>query len=278
MAKKIKTDLNLDNNKITNLSNPTNQLDAANKDFIDELYIDLLNIGTWTYNATITAHPPAINTFRMNNTTHSLVTNIRIHYTDLNSFVADFVFDKLTTNDEIIIQDTLDSSKWVKYKITSKTDNTTYFTFVVTYVETSVSGSITVGNSCKMKFIETPNVSATETGSYGITIDGSGSVITTGVKGYLIIPYNYTITSWSIIGDTTGSIVFDIWKNNSAIPTIADTITASAKPTLSSQQFLSSTTLTGWTTGGLANDKIIISVNSVSTLTKVTLTINLNKI
>jgi len=277
MAKKVKIDLDLDNNKISNLSNPTNQLDAANKDFIDELYIDLLNIGTWTYNAT-TAAPPAINTFRLNNATHSLVTNIWIHYTDLNSFVADFVFDKLTTNDEIIIQDTLDSSKWVKYKITSKTDNTTYFTFVVTYVETSVSGSITAGNSCKMKFIETPNVSATETGSYGITIDGSGSVITTGVKGYLIIPYNYTITGWSIIGDTTGSIVFDIWKNNSTIPTIADTITASAKPTLSSQQFLSSTTLTGWTTSGLANDKIIISVNSVSTLTKVTLTINLNKI
>ncbi|TXG80173.1 MAG: hypothetical protein E6R13_08610 [Spirochaetes bacterium] len=278
MAKKVKTTLDLDNNRIVNVANPINQLDATNKDFIDELFIDLLNIGTWKYDATLEYTSLDINTFRMNNATHSLVTNIWIHYTDLNSFVADFIFDKLTANDEIIIQDTLDSSKWVKYKITSKTDNTTYFTFVVTYVETSISGSITSGNSCKLKFIETPNVSATETGSYGITIDGSGSVITTGIKGYLIIPYGYTITGWSIIGDITGSIVFDIWKNNSAIPTIANTITASAKPTLSSQQFLSSTTLTGWTTSGLANDKIIIKVDSVSALTKVTLTINLNKL
>lgn len=155
MAKKVKIDLDLDNNKISNLSNPTNQLDAVNKDFIDELFIDLLNIGTWTYDATTTILP-AINTFRLNNATHSLVTNIWIHYTDLNSFVADFIFNKLASNDEIVIQDTLDSSKWVKYKITSKTDNTTYFTFVVTYVETSIVGSITAGNSCKLKFIENP--------------------------------------------------------------------------------------------------------------------------
>ena len=213
MAKKVKIDLDLDNNKISNLSNPTNQLDAANKDFIDELYIDLLNIGTWTYNATTTA-PPAINTFRLNSATLSSVTTIWIHYTDLNSFVADFIFNKLTTNDEMIIQDTLDSSKWVKYKILAKADNATFFRFDVTYVETAAGGGIITGNSCKMKFIETPNVSATETGSYGITIDGSGSVITTGIKGYLIIPYGYTITGWSIIGDTTGSIVFDIWKKN----------------------------------------------------------------
>ena len=168
MAKKVKTDLNLDNNKITNLGNPTDQLDATNKDFIDELFIDLLNIGTWTYNNTLTA-PPAINTFRMNNINHSLVTNIWINYTDLNSFVADFIFNRLVANDEIVIQDTLDSSKWVKYKITSKTDNTTYFTFVVTYVETSTSGSIISGNSCKLKFIENP----TSTGGTVTTYNGT---------------------------------------------------------------------------------------------------------
>lgn len=276
MAKKVKIDLDLDNNKISNLSNPTNQLDAVNKDFIDELYIDLLNIGTWTYDATVAAFP-AINTFRMNNAVFSNVTEIYINYTDLNSFVADDLINKLNINDIISIQDLTNTGKWIKYKILGIIDEAVSATFNVEFI-TLLNSGIVSSNTCKIKFIEIPYVSATETGSYGITIDGSGSVITTGVKGYLIIPYGYTITGWSIIGDTTGSIVFDIWKNNSTIPTITDTITASAKPTLSSQQFLSSTTLTGWTTSGLANDKIIISVNSVSTLTKVTLTINLNKI
>jgi hypothetical protein len=150
MAKKVKTILDLDNNKITNLGNPTNQLDATNKDFIDELFIDLLNTGTWKYNNTLTT-PPTINTFRMNNTVLASVTQIHINNTDLNSFVATDIFDKLNLNDIMLIQDTNDPSIWVKYRITGGGNIGSYFTFVVTYIFSI--GTLTPNNSCKIKFI-----------------------------------------------------------------------------------------------------------------------------
>ena len=44
------------------------------------------------------------------------------------------------------------------------------------------------------------------TGSFGTTIDGQTGVISTGNAGYIIIPYNATITDWSIYGTPSGSV------------------------------------------------------------------------
>lgn len=113
----------------------------------------------------------------------------------------------------------------------------------------------------------------------GIVIDGAGSAITTGVKGYLQIPFNCTITGWTILADTSGSCVIDVWKDTYANhpPTIADVITASAKPTLTAATKATSTTLTGWTTTVTAGDVLAFNVNSASTVTKVTLTLSVNR-
>lgn len=105
----------------------------------------------------------------------------------------------------------------------------------------------------------------------GVSIDGGGSVITTGTKGYVEVPYAGTIIEWKIIADPSGSMVFDIWKVNAAIPTNANTITASAKPTLTTAQRATSTTLTGWTTAVAANDVFGFEVESASTVTKAVL-------
>lgn len=105
----------------------------------------------------------------------------------------------------------------------------------------------------------------------GITADGGGSAPTAGIKGYATIPYSGTITGYTIISDQSGSAVFDVWKRNDAVPTIANTIVASAPPTLSSSQYVRSTTLTGWTTSVAANDVIGFNLNSASGLTRATL-------
>jgi hypothetical protein len=74
--------------------------------------------------------------------------------------------------------------------------------------------------------------------SVGLTIDGGGSVITTGVKGFVRVPFTGTITKVTVLSTdaaaTSGSIVIDVWKDTYANypPTVADTITASAKPTI----------------------------------------------
>ena len=111
--------------------------------------------------------------------------------------------------------------------------------------------------------------------SFGITIDGSGSVITTGQKGFIRVPYACTIAEWTLMADQSGSAVVDIWKDTMANfpPTVADTITASAKPMLSSQQGASSTTLTGWTTSVNAGDVFAFNVDSASTITRLTLAV-----
>jgi hypothetical protein len=116
-------------------------------------------------------------------------------------------------------------------------------------------------------------------GSFGITIDGGGSVITTGVKGYVTVPYNGTITGWDIFADVTGSIVIDVWKDTYANfpPLVADTIAGTEKPTLSSAIKNQDTNLTSWTTAVTAGDIIAFNVDSASTLTRVNLIIYVTK-
>lgn len=115
------------------------------------------------------------------------------------------------------------------------------------------------------------------TTSFGITIDNGVSDITTGLKGYAVIPYAGTIRSWRIVATTTGSIVIDIWKANNAIPTAANTITGTEKPTLASQQINSDTSLGSWTTSISVGDVIGFNVDSGSGVNKVTLTIEVEK-
>lgn len=52
--------------------------------------------------------------------------------------------------------------------------------------------------------------------SLGITIDGGGSAITLGTKGYLEVPCNCTILSGTILADVSGSIAIETWRTNSA--------------------------------------------------------------
>ncbi len=104
-------------------------------------------------------------------------------------------------------------------------------------------------------------------------IDGGGSVITTGVKGDLAVPFACTIVAAELLADQSGSIVLDVWKDVYANypPTVLDTITASAKPTLASALKAVDNTLTGWTTAIAAGDTLRVNVDSVATLTRCTL-------
>lgn len=118
----------------------------------------------------------------------------------------------------------------------------------------------------------------TTTRTITLTIDGAGSAISTGVKGYLRVPVNATITGWTLLADQVGSIVIDVWKDTFANypPTVADTITASAKPTLSSASSDDDTTLTGWTTAITAGDVLGFNVDSATTVTRVTLELTIS--
>lgn len=106
-------------------------------------------------------------------------------------------------------------------------------------------------------------------------IDGGGSAITTGVKGYLEVPFGMTITGWTLVAKESGSIVIDVWKDTYANfpPTVADTIAGTEKPTLSSVQKNQDTSLSSWTTAITAGDVLGFNVDSITTCTQVTLTL-----
>jgi hypothetical protein len=102
-------------------------------------------------------------------------------------------------------------------------------------------------------------------------IDGAGATITTGEKDDLYIPVDCTIIESVLLADQSGSIVLDVWKDLYANypPTVADTITASAKPTITGATKSQDTTLTGWTTTIVAGSTLRWTVDSASAIQRV---------
>jgi hypothetical protein len=110
-------------------------------------------------------------------------------------------------------------------------------------------------------------------------VDGGGSAITTGIKGDVALDFAGTIQQVTLLADQSGSIVWDIWKDTYANypPTGADSITASAKPTISATTKAKDSTLTGWTTSISAGDTLRFNIDSVSTIQKCTLVLKISR-
>ena len=122
-------------------------------------------------------------------------------------------------------------------------------------------------------------VDAVKTGAIQFIFDGGGSAISADAEVHIEIPFGATITAARIGCEQTGSIVFDVWKDSYANfrPTVADTITASAKPTLSSADKSEDTSLTGWTTSISQGDWLVVHIDSASTVTLCTLSLSFTR-
>ena len=134
------------------------------------------------------------------------------------------------------------------------------------------------GGSYISKKVQISNFkSNTDKSTFGFTTDAGVETISTGIKGYCVFPYSCTIKKWYLIADKIGSIVIDVWKANNSIPTVANTITGTEKPTLSSSQLNSDTNLTSWTTAISIGDVVAFNVDSASSVSRITLTIEVEK-
>lgn len=113
------------------------------------------------------------------------------------------------------------------------------------------------------------------------TVDGAGSPISAGGTIYLPCPkFKCIIMGWTMVGDdATGSAVIDIWKAAyPTVPTVADTITAAAKPTLTSQQINRAQSVPTWTAVNLSEeDTLAFHIDSVSRHTVLTLSVSIAK-
>lgn len=99
----------------------------------------------------------------------------------------------------------------------------------------------------------------------GCSIDGLGSVIVAGQVGFSAIVNPGTISGWTVIGDVSGDVVFDIKKNGVSI------VGAGNKPTIVGDLNATDPT-SGWTSTTLVEGDIIeYIIESVASFKKLSL-------
>ncbi len=119
-----------------------------------------------------------------------------------------------------------------------------------------------------------------KTGSCGVTFDGGGQVIQT-KTAYVQVPYNGTLTSWTLVADVSGSCTITVFKDtyaNYPPTTTADDVYVTA-PSLSSQQKNQNLTPTyiGSQATVTAGDYIGFTISAITTITWANLTIQITK-
>ena len=124
--------------------------------------------------------------------------------------------------------------------------------------------NIAVGSTSSMAAIE-------------FVIDGGGSVITAGSKGFLEVPFACTITAFTAVANTTGSITVDIKKcTYAAFPTTASII--SGGTTITAGVSTQNTILTNWATGTSAGSILEFYASGCTNFTRVTASLKVVKL
>lgn len=94
-----------------------------------------------------------------------------------------------------------------------------------------------------------------------------GGVPAIGLKSLLYVPFDAVISDWNLLSDTVGSISIDVKGSDySAYPTFVSLIGAGTKPSLSTAQKATMSSLASWTTSVTAGDLIAIYVESSADL------------
>lgn len=109
-------------------------------------------------------------------------------------------------------------------------------------------------------------------------VDGGGVAIIPGIKGDLFVPYDCTITGWTLIADRIGDILVDVEVDNLLAfpPTVADTIVAASPPILIAQQANSGLPV-GWITSLPAQSVLRYKVVSALDVQRVTIALTVER-
>lgn len=111
-------------------------------------------------------------------------------------------------------------------------------------------------------------------------IDGGGSTIATGMKGYIEVPWDCTLTRATLLADQTGSVVVNIYKCSysefdagATHPVVGDKITDTTPPSISSGVKSQDTVLAGWGKVLIAGDILAYNIDSVTSIQRVTVSL-----
>lgn len=107
------------------------------------------------------------------------------------------------------------------------------------------------------------------------TFDGGSGFIPADTYCDVYVPFNFTITKATLLADVSSSAVIGVWKDTygNYPPTVADSITGAAPPTLSSAIKSQDAVLTGWTALVASGSTLRFNVNSVSGAKRLVLTL-----
>ena len=112
----------------------------------------------------------------------------------------------------------------------------------------------------------------TQVDTFGVVVDGAGSIVTVGPKGHRFIPYACTITNVVLVGDTSGTADFHVYRDSNF--TLSGTTLGGIS--LGGGQTLAS--ITGFTTGLVENDMLEFKITgSPENITRLSLFIEVEK-
>ncbi len=121
-------------------------------------------------------------------------------------------------------------------------------------------------------------------GDLSFVLDGGGAALTTGIKGYLVVDFDCTITQWTLLADLVGSLVLGVWACSygdfdagATHPVVGDAITGAAPPTIAAAS-KGQGDATGWSATIAAGTILAISVTSVTSITRATLSLKVTKV
>lgn len=111
--------------------------------------------------------------------------------------------------------------------------------------------------------------------SLNFIVDGGGSPITVGSKGYVRVDFDAWVYGWTVAADQSGSIVFNVKKCAYADFPTTTSIVGSEPPTLVAADKNEDLDLTTWAQKLTFGDILEFIVDSASTVTRVTLDLRL---
>ena len=134
---------------------------------------------------------------------------------------------------------------------------------------TALTTDVTASGSGSVVATLAPNY---KEGSFGVTFDGGGALITSGKIGYVKVPYKGTITGWQLVADQSGSCSIAVKQGVfSPFPPTTTILTAALSGTQTSSA-------TGLSLAVTAGDWFSFTITGTSAVQLVNLSISITKI
>ncbi len=115
-----------------------------------------------------------------------------------------------------------------------------------------------------------------QTHTVTFVVDGAGTVLTTGTKNPIKVPYGGTLAGWTMMCSPSGSVTADVFRaaNAAGLPVTSIVGGAGVKPAVATNVENSSTSFTNWTSTTItAKDNLAISLSGVTAVTYMELTL-----